>query len=443
MQKNRWMIGVLVAVPLLIGLNAGVSALTKTSKNDDGLPIEELKRFSEVYARIKQDYVEEVDGKHLIGEAIKGMLSGLDPHSDYLDADKFKDLQINTKGEFGGLGIEVTMQSGFVKVIAPIDDTPAKRAGVQAGDLIVRLDDKEVNGMTLSAAVNVMRGKPGTEIKLTIIREGEDKPLAIKIVRDTIKVKSVKQRLLEKDFGYVRITSFQTKTTNGLKTAIEQLIKENKGELSGLILDLRSNPGGVLGAAVGVSDAFLEGGKIVYTDGRIEDAKLEYKARKGDVLNGSPIVVLVDRGSASASEIVAGALQDHQRALIVGEKTFGKGSVQTVMPLDQATALKLTTARYFTPKGRSIQAEGIEPDIVVKTLKVNKENNENEIESTREANLNKHLSNLKVEEAKKDDKSEGDKKKVKAPTPQDDYQLYEALNILKAMSIVSASQKSE
>ena len=271
--------------------------------------------------------------------------------------EEFKELQVGTSGEFGGLGIEVGMEDGFVKVISPIDDTPAQKAGLQAGDLIIRLDDTPVKGMTLNVAVKLMRGKPGTSINLQIVREGKDKPFKVSIKRAIIQVKSVKQKMLEPGYAYIRITSFQAKTTEALLEAVENLKKENKGKLRGLVLDLRNNPGGVLNAAVGVSDAFLESGKIVYTEGRVEDAKMEYTAQKGDIVESAPIVVLVNQGSASASEIVAGALKDHKRALVVGQKTFGKGSVQTVLPLDEKTAVKLTTARYFTPSGRSIQAE--------------------------------------------------------------------------------------
>jgi carboxyl-terminal processing protease len=409
------------------------------------LPIEQLQKFAEVMARIKRDYVEKVDDEKLIDDAIRGMLSGLDPHSAYLDTDEFKELQVDTSGKFGGLGIEVGMENGFVKVISPIDDTPAYKAGLKAGDLIIRLDDKPVKGLTLGDAVKLMRGKPGEPIKLLVVREGKDKPFKVKIVRAVIKIKSVKQRILEPDFGYVRISSFQSKTTQGVIDALKKLKKENKGRLKGIILDLRNNPGGVLNGAVGVSDVFLNNsGKIVYTEGRVADALMRYDANPGDKLDGAPIVVLVNQGSASASEIVAGALQDHKRALIVGEKTFGKGSVQTVLPLDSKTAVKITTARYFTPSGNSIQAKGIIPDIVVKPLRLKDENKEEEdsFVPLSEADLTGHLSNPKADDNKKksDVKKEADKikknKKADVNLAAKDYPLYEALNVLKSMSLI-------
>jgi C-terminal peptidase (prc) len=326
--------GILIGATTSISLN--VFAFKQTVQAAP--PLDELQQFSEVYSRIKDSYVEEVKDKDLMTNAIRGMLSGLDPHSSYLDVEEFKELQVGTSGEFGGLGIEVGMEDGFVKVISPIDDTPAQKAGLQSGDLIIRLDDTPVKGMTLNDAVKLMRGKPDTSINLMVVREGKDKPFKVTLKRAIIQVKSVKSRLLEAGYGYVRITSFQAKTTEALLEALDGLKKENKGNLRGIVLDLRNNPGGVLNAAVGVSDAFLETGKIVYTEGRVEDAKMEYTANKGDSITGAPIVVLVNQGSASASEIVAGALQDHKRALIVGQKTFGKGSVQTVLPLDEKTA---------------------------------------------------------------------------------------------------------
>jgi carboxyl-terminal processing protease len=426
-----------VGFGLISGIIMGVSLTTAYSVFADkdtsasSLPLDELRAFTDVYVRIKNDYVEEIDDKTLLENAIRGMLTGLDPHSSYLDAESFKELQIGTSGEFGGLGIEVGMEDGFVKVISPIDDTPAQRAGVKAGDLIVRLDDTPVKGMTLNDAVKQMRGKKGTPITLTIVREGADKPLKIEIVRDIIKVKSVKYRMLEPGYAYVRITSFQSKTTANLMDAIKKLKKENKGPLKGMVLDMRNNPGGVLTGAVGVSDAFLEDGLIVYTEGRVQDSKLRYNASPGDVINNAPLVVLVNGGSASASEIVAGALQDHRRALILGTKTFGKGSVQTILPLKSDTAIKLTTARYFTPSGTSIQATGIDPDIELKTLEVSA-SQEDGIEPLKEADLSGHLDNgKKKNKAGKDDKEEDEELATS------DIQLYEALNILKGMSLLS------
>ncbi|PYG03585.1 carboxyl-terminal processing protease [Thioalkalivibrio sp. ALE21] len=348
---------------IMLSVSVGVYAGRDDAAGLSALPVEDLQRFTDVYMRIKRNYVEEVDDSELLDNAIQGMLTGLDEHSSYLDEDDFRDMEAGTSGEFGGLGIEVGMEDGFVKVIAPIDDTPADRAGIQAGDLIVRLDGDSVRGMTLSDAVSRMRGEQGSDITLTVVRDGEDQPLEITITRDIIQVESVRSEMLEEGYGYVRVSNFQTRTARDLVSAIEEL-KEANG-LKGLVLDLRNNPGGILNGAVGVSDAFLDGGRIVYTEGRLDEAQIEYDASPGDVLDGVPMVVLVNRGSASASEIVAGALQDHGRAIIMGQNSFGKGSVQTILPLSEQTGIKLTTARYFTPDGRSIQDEGINPDIAL------------------------------------------------------------------------------
>jgi carboxyl-terminal processing protease len=433
---------------VVLGTIIGVA--TSISMNVFALPIpvEQIQKFSEVYSRIQRSYVEEVDDEKLIAGAISGMLSALDPHSAYLNEDAFTELRVGTSGEFGGLGIEVGMENGFVKVISPIDDTPAYKAGLKAGDLIIRLDDKPVKGLTLGDAVKLMRGKRGAAIELMVVREGKDKPFKVKIIRDIIKIKSVKQRMLEPGFGYVRISSFQSKTTNGVITALAKLKTENKGKLKGIILDLRNNPGGVLNGAVGVSDVFLDNsGKIVYTEGRVADAKMRYDANPGDRLDGAPMVVLVNQGSASASEIVSGALQDHKRALIVGQKTFGKGSVQTVLPLDSKTAVKLTTARYFTPSGNSIQAKGIIPDIIVKPLqlKSNKKDEDESFVPLSEADLEGHLSNPEGKKKSNEIKKAADKvkkdKKADIDLATKDYQLYEALNVLKSMSLVQSRGK--
>ena len=449
---------------IIAGAIIGVASTASLSvfafkDNRTAVPLEQLRKFTEVYMRIKRDYVEEVDDKSLISDAISGMLTGLDPHSAYLDEDAFTELQVGTSGEFGGLGIEVGMENGFVKVISPIDDTPAQKAGIEAGDLIIRLDDKPVKGLTLGEAVKIMRGKPGEPINLMVVREGKDQPFTIKVVRDIIKVKSVKQRMLDDGFGYVRISSFQSKTTQGVAEGVAKLVEENKGALKGLVLDLRNNPGGVLNGAVGVSDLFLRSGKVVYTEGRVEDAVMRYDAEKGDILDSAPLVVLVNQGSASASEIVAGALQDHKRALIVGVKTFGKGSVQTVLPIDRSTAVKLTTARYFTPLGRSIQATGLEPDIKVEPLQLTngKKETEEEFQPLSEADLTGHLENPNGEEdksktaqdvakeaTKDEEKTEEEKKKIaeakKKNLVVEDYQLYEALNVLKSMVLAKQLQ---
>jgi carboxyl-terminal processing protease len=426
-----------VQLPLLLGLSllvggAGGATLTARAEAPEDLPLEDLRTFAEVYGRIKNDYVEGVQDKTLLESAIRGMLGGLDPHSDYLGKEEYRDLQVGTSGEFGGLGIEVGMENGFVKVIAPIDDTPAQRAGLQAGDVIIRIDDKPVKGMSLSEAVNLMRGKPGSEIRLTVLRSGDGQPFSVTLERDLIHVASVKSRTLEPGYGYVRISNFQARTTEDMIAAIGNLKTANDEELKGLVLDLRNNPGGVLNAAVGVSDAFITDGLIVYTQGRLADSKLQFSAGPDDVLAGAPMVVLVNRGSASASEIVAGALQDHKRALVMGAKTFGKGSVQTIVPIDDSTALKLTTARYYTPSGRSIQAQGIVPDITLERGEF-KPIQEPEVDALSEADLNNHLD------------SPGQDGKTKDEDPDkglaaEDLQLAEALNVLKGLYILGRAK---
>ena len=414
----------------LLGLSLAVGHSVYALKDSEQIPFEDLQAFTEVFSKVKSDYVEGVDEKKLIEDAIRGMLNGLDPHSSFLNTTEFSDLKIGTTGQFGGLGIEVGMENGFVKVISPIDDTPAARAGVQASDLIIKLDDKSVKGMTLNDAVKIMRGKPNTAIDLTIVREGESKPLVINITREIIRVKSVKKRMLEPGYGYVRITTFQSRTTTDLLKGISDLQKES--QLKGMILDLRNNPGGVLNGAVGVSDAFIEDGMIVYTEGRIADSSHRYLATPGDSLNGAPLVVLINGGSASASEIVAGALQDHKRAIILGTKSFGKGSVQTIQELRNGSAVKLTTARYFTPHGRSIQATGIEPDIKLSTVKLSAAD-EKARATYSEADLDGSLSNPNGEAG-----SEEDKKEDSEALAESDFQLYEALNLLKGLNILSS-----
>ncbi len=402
---------------LIIGLIAGImislnfSAIAKKDSVEavHPLPIEELRTFAQVFGRIKSDYVESVEDKKLITEAINGMLVGLDPHSSYLDKDEYKELQIGTQGEFGGLGIQVTMEDGVVKVISPIEDTPAFRAGIKTGDLIVKLDDKVVKGMTLNDAIKMMRGKPKTSIKITIVREGESDPLIFNLVRDIIKIQSVKSKMIEPGYAYIRITQFQEQTGENLAQAINTLFSQNKGDMKGLILDLRNDPGGLLNGAVAVSAAFLpENALVVYTEGRSVDAKMKLHASPEHYLRGSdvdflkglpqeaktvPMITLVNGGSASASEIVAGALQDHKRSIVMGSQTFGKGSVQTILPLGNNTAIKLTTARYYTPNGQSIQAKGITPDIKDET-------DTGDEERLRESDLNRHLSNGKTDKKK-------------------------------------------
>jgi carboxyl-terminal processing protease len=411
----------------LLGLSLAIGHSVYALKDSKEIPFEDLQAFTEVFSRVKSDYVETVDDKKLIEDAIRGMLNGLDPHSSFLNTTEFSDLKIGTTGQFGGLGIEVGMENGFVKVISPIDDTPASRAGIQASDLIIKLDEKSVKGMTLNEAVNTMRGKPNTSIDLTIVREGEPKPLVFNITREIIRVKSVKNRMLEPGYGYVRITNFQSRTTTDLLKAISDLQKQER--LKGMILDLRNNPGGVLNGAVGVSDAFIEDGLIVYTEGRIDDSSHRYLATPGDSLNGAPLVVLVNGGSASASEIVAGAIQDHKRGIIMGTKSFGKGSVQTIQELRNGSAVKLTTARYFTPKGRSIQATGIEPDIKLSTVKLSAED-EKARATYSESDLEGRLSNPTGEENGEDAGPDSE------ALAQSDFQLYEALNLLKGLNIM-------
>lgn len=409
----------------------GHDVLAQREQPQADLPLEDLRLFTEVFARIKRDYVEEVDDQTLLENAVRGMLSGLDPHSAYLDPEEYQDLQVGTRGEFGGLGIEVGMENGFVKVIAPIDDTPAAQAGVRAGDLIIRLDGKPVKGMTLSEAVTVMRGEPGTDITLTVVRDGRDQPFDITITRDVIKVASVKHRSLEPGFGYLRVSHFQAGTGEDVLQAIEDLQQQSDGDLKGVVLDLRNNPGGVLNAAVDVADAFLTEGQVVFTKGRIERAEMDFSATPNDALNGAPLVVLVNGGSASASEIVAGALQDHQRAVIMGQPTFGKGSVQTILPLRGEAAVKLTTARYYTPSGRSIQAEGIEPDVRLENLRL-AEAEGGGVMPVKEADLSGHLEN----DVEAGGAGQGPAAADNGDLARADYALAEALNLLKGLHIL-------
>ncbi len=402
------------------------------------LPLQDLRAFVEVYERVYHDYVDQVDDKKLLEGAISGMLSSLDPHSAYLPPTDFKEMEEHTRGEFGGLGMEVGMEDGFVKVISPIDDTPAQKAGIKAGDLIIKLGSEPVKGKTLSESVKIMRGKPGTKIMLTVVREGEDAPIKVEITRAVIKVKSVKQRLLPDGIGYVRISQFQIRTGQDLQNALTKLETENGSPLNGLVLDLRNNPGGVLNAAVQVSDAFLNDGLIVYTEGRIKNSKMRFEAEEGDLMNGKPIVVLINEGSASASEIVSGALQDQKRAIIAGRTSFGKGSVQTLLQLNNGAAIKVTTARYYTPSGRSIQAEGIEPDVKIDLVKVEKVK-PSEFGNIKEKDLSGHLENGEAhEEAKMSDKDKSDND-VKQLLEKD-FELNEALRIAKTMIIAQKMQ---
>ncbi len=419
----------LAAVALLLPL--GGAAAQDSEKHSE--TYRQLKLFGDVFERVRSDYVEQATDEELIESAIQGMLSHLDPHSSYLNEKSFKDMRVQTRGEFGGLGIEVTMENGYVKVVSPIDDTPAFRAGVQAGDYITHLDGEAVQGLTLAEAVERMRGLVNTDLKVTIRREGVD-PFDLVITRDVIKVRSVRSRV-EGNIGYVRVTSFNEQTTPGVERAIKEIKEELGGTFSGLVLDLRNNPGGLLTEAISISDAFLEQGEIVSTRGRESEDTQRYNARAGDLVNGLPIVVLINGGSASASEIVAGALQDHRRAIILGTKSFGKGSVQTIIPLAGHGAMRLTTARYFTPSGASIQATGIVPDIEVEqarieTLAAGPQRSE--------ADLRGALANPGTsgggEEAQPNSDDPAATSENEEPT---DYQLARAVDLLRGLSLFS------
>ena len=388
------------------------------------IPVEEIRLFAEVFDRIKSAYVEPVTDKQLLEDAIRGMLSGLDPHSAYLDAQAFENIQINTSGRFGGLGIEVGLQDGFIRVIAPIDDTPAQRAGIQAGDLITKIGEESTQGLSLNDAVERMRGRVGSRVTLTIVRDGVEKPFDVTLERSSISVTSVRHRLLETGYGMIRISQFQNNTAEQLKKSIETL--KSMGELKGIVLDLRNNPGGVLQAAVQVGDVFISEGLIVYTEGRLPNSELRFNATRETLLPDIPMVVLINAGSASASEIVAGALQDHRRAVIMGTDSFGKGSVQTILPVSSGRGVKLTTARYFTPNGRSIQADGIRPDVVVEDARVTQVEQTHQV---RERDLSGHLGG-----------TEPHSRAVSEPLGQRDYQLYEALNLLKALNVVNPNR---
>ncbi|WP_069384744.1 S41 family peptidase [Halomonas caseinilytica] len=413
----------LLPIALLVAPLPAVAA----SETDDDLPVAEIQAFAEVFERIKRAYVEEVDDATLLRNAMRGMLSELDPHSTYLDAKAYESLRETTQGEFGGVGIEVGKRDGQLTVITPIDDTPASRSGLQAQDTILRIDDTPTEGLSLQEAVELMRGDPGTEIRLTIMRQGEDAPRNVTLEREIIRTQSVKSDILAPGYGYLRVSQFQTRTGEQVTEALNDLTED--GPLQGLVLDLRNNPGGVLQAAVDVADAFLEDGQIVYTEGRLADSELSFYANRVTTAPDVPLVVLINGGSASAAEIVAGALQDQRRGVVMGTKSFGKGSVQQIMPLGEDEALKLTTARYFTPSGRSIQAQGIEPDVEVVRgrLEVAKDNGL----QVREADLEGHLTG-------NGGGTQGGEFNTRL---RDDYQLGEALNLLKALNVLDERKR--
>ena len=397
----------------------------------------QLNLFGEVYERVRSEYVEQIKDKDLIEAAINGMLQSLDPHSSYLNAESFEEMKVQTKGEFGGLGIEVTMENGLVKVVSPIDETPAAKAGILSGDFISHINEEAVMGLSLSEAVDKMRGAVNTPIIITVIREGKE-PFDVKIIRDIIKITSVKTKSYD-DIGYLRITSFTQKTYKNLLKEFSMLEKEMAGNMKGLVLDLRNNPGGLLDQAISVSDAFLNRGEIVSTRGRETNAEQRFNASKGDITKGIPIVILINSGSASASEIVAGALQDHKRGILMGTSTFGKGSVQTIIPVSSRGAIRLTTARYFTPSGKSIQAKGIDPDIFVPQSKLEVIENNN---SRKEANLRGHLDEKKESADTNEVNGEKNETQEADPTSKNDYQLNRAIDLLKSISVYDSLKKA-
>ncbi len=395
------------------------------------LPLDDLRVFTKAFENIRTHYVKDISDTKLLEYAMKGMLSELDPHSAYLDSSSLEDLQNHTSGEFGGLGIEVGQEDGLIKVVSPIDDTPASRAGIEAGDLIIKIDDLAVKGISVEDAIEKMRGAKGSKVVLSILRKKQDKPLVMTLVRDIIKVRSVRYEVIDKDYAYIRLSQFQVKTGDDLVAAIAKLQQEN--HLKGAVLDLRNNPGGVLQASVAVADAFMDGGLVVYTEGRLAQSNEKFYAQPKDLLNGLPLVVLINDGSASASEIVAGALQDAKRAVVMGTRSFGKGSVQTVIPLAETKAMKLTTALYFTPKGRSIQAQGIEPDVVVERAKITALESRGTMS---EAELGGHLANGTGAEEVKSDARRKEGEAAKNGLLQKDNQLFEAINLLKGLNIL-------
>ncbi len=427
-----------LAIALVVTLGASPVLAVDAKKNDEET-YRLLALFGDVFERVRAEYVEPPSEEEMIEAAITGMLTSLDPHSSFLNAKSFKEMQVNTRGEFGGLGIQVTMEAGYIKVISPIDDTPAFRAGVEAGDIVTHLDGESVQGLTLTQAVDKMRGKVGSDIRMTVVREGRE-PFDVSITRAVIKITSVRSRV-EGDIGYIRITSFNEQTDVGLKRAVEKINEELGDKIQGYVLDLRNNPGGLLDQAVAVSDAFLERGEIVSTRSRNPEDTQRFNARSGDLIEGMPLVILINGGSASASEIVAGALQDHRRAVVLGTKSFGKGSVQTIMPVSGNGAMRLTTARYYTPSGRSIQAKGVDPDIEVKQSRIE------EISSKRPRRSEADLRGALDTSTKTESETEGtdgveSAEKAEEEKPQD-YQLLRALDLIRGLAIMSQQAKAE
>ncbi|MGB0412146.1 MAG: S41 family peptidase [Pikeienuella sp.] len=427
------------------GAALGVLAVTQftspsiAQSNDQRTTYEYLDLFGDIFERVRAEYVEDVDEKELIENAINGMLTSLDPHSSYLPPKNFEDMRVQTRGEFGGLGIEVTQEDGYIKVVAPIDETPAAEAGMQAGDFITHLDGESVLGLTLSESVERMRGKVGEEIVITVVREGEEEPLEVSIIRDIIKIRAVRARV-EGDVGVIRITTFNEQTYDNLEKGIAEVKAEiGADKIKGYVIDLRNNPGGLLNQAISVSDAFLDAGEIVSTRGRDPQDSERHNAQEGDLTDGLPIVVLINQGSASASEIVAGALQDHRRAIILGAKSFGKGSVQTIMPLQGQGAMRLTTARYYTPSGRSIQGLGIEPDILVERRRIDDGDEEENPNAFRrqEADLRGSLENVLTEEEIELIREERERHEAMAKLRGEDLQLAYALDLLTGLSVYS------
>ena len=431
MRKMRWVLlgaAMGAGMTILAGQTGAFNPSRAIAAASD--TYRQLNLFGDVFEKIRSDYVEKPEDAKLIESAINGMLTSLDPHSSYMDAKSFKDMQVQTRGEFGGLGIEVTMEDGQLKVVTPIDDTPASKAGVMSGDIIAAIDDEPVQGLSLNQAVEKMRGAVNTPVRLKIVRKGMSDPLDVKIVRDVIRIRSVRMRNEGGDIGYIRITQFNEQTFDGLKKAIEDLNKEIPADkLKGYVIDLRNNPGGLLDQAIAVSDAFLERGEIVSTRGRNADETQRFNARAGDLTKGKPVIVLINGGSASASEIVAGALQDHKRATVVGTRSFGKGSVQTIIPLGQNGAIRLTTARYYTPSGRSIQAKGIDPDVQVMPDVPPELKGKDETKG--EASLRGHLKNGEDER--------GGSSAYVPPDPKNDKQLNYALDVLRGVKVNDAS----